>query len=92
MDNRQRGSSRGSRRIRQYSRVFTGSVGFDRNDIRQKDSSENPKVEISETEMLEQSAMGNSKSTRRRVTRTSAYEAEIEYPSQLLQSGNLHGL
>lgn len=41
---------RGLRRIRQYSQVFAASVGFDGNDIRQRDSSEHPYVKRSETE------------------------------------------
>ena len=82
MDNRQRGSSRGSRRIRQYNQVLTGSVGFDdRNDIRQKDLSEDPKVEISEKEGEAGTRTTNDgkqqEHSATRVTRTRAYEAEI---------------
>ena len=91
MDNRQRGSSRGSRRIRQYSQVFTGSVGFDRNDIRQKDSSENPKVEISETEG-EARTISDGKQQEHSATSVVGAGRDIEYPSRLLQSDNLNGL
>lgn len=67
-----------ARRIRQYSQVFAASVGFDGNDIRQRDSSEHPYVKRSETERNARTINDEKQQQEHsaRETRTRACEAE----------------